>query len=51
MLLKKASEMGLYCLPFHLHRLNALVRVNPQCSDFRTITAISVCLKILDFLL
>ena len=38
LLLKKQSDQGLRCLPFHQHFLDALM----QCSIFRTIMAI-VC--------
>ena len=38
LLLEEQSDQGLHCLPFRLHRLDALSMVEPYSSNFRVIT-------------
>ena len=40
LLLKKQSDQGLRCLPFHQHLLDALINILSNFSIFRTIMAI-----------
>ena len=35
---EEQSDQGLHCLPFHLHRLDSLLMVEPHSSNFRVIT-------------